>query len=191
MVIAGVLAGLTAVCAGVLLWPSRWADPRRLEWREHARARTPTAAQQSPASDVALAALLLVVALRTGLPVVLAVERVAAQLRADLAADLLTVVTAYERGLDEGCDPWAGLPEIWQPVAAAMAVAHQAGVAPGSLLQTAADAIARRESVAQESAIGRVSIALVLPLGLVLLPAFMGTTVLPLLLVMTQQQLAP
>jgi hypothetical protein len=59
-------------------------------------------------------------------------------------------------------------------------------VAPGSLLHAAAGAVLRRESVSRESAIAGVSVRLVLPLGLVLLPAFMCTTVLPLLLVLAR-----
>lgn len=57
---------------------------------------------------------------------------------------------------------------------------------PGSLLRTASSAVLRRESVLRESAIGRVSVRLVLPLGAVLLPAFMCTTVIPLVVVMTR-----
>lgn len=183
--------GLVLACAAVVVWPSAWADPRSVLWRERPGARHRAGDRASPAADVAVAALLLVIALRTGLPVVMALERVAGHCRPDIARDLLRVVTAYERATDPPSDAWAGVPDIWQPIAAAMAVASRAGVAPGPLLRTAADAILRRESVTQEAAIGRVSVRLVLPLGLVLLPAFMGTTVVPLILVMTEGHLAP
>jgi pilus assembly protein TadC len=183
--------GLVLACAGVMVWPSSWADPRSVRWRERARARHRPEEGDSPAADVAVAALLLVIALRTGLPIGAALERVAEHCRPDIAGDLLGVVTAYERAEDPPTDAWQRLPAIWQPIAAAMAVASRAGVAPGPLLRTAADVILRRESVTQETAIGRVSVRLVLPLGLVLLPAFMGTTVLPLVLVMTRGQLGP
>lgn len=181
--------GLALAWAGVIVWPSARADPRTPPWRPLRPTRR--GGRDSPASDVAVAALLLVIALSTGLPVVTALERVAAHCRADIAADLLRVVTAYERDGDRPLEAWAGAPSIWQPVAAAMAVASRAGVAPGPLLRTAARATLRRESVIQEAAIGRVSVRLVLPLGLVLLPAFMGTTVLPLVLLMTRGYLAP
>ena len=71
----------------------------------------------------------------------------------------------------------------------ALTVAARAGVPPGPLLATAARDLLRREGETQEAAIGRVGVRLVLPLGLVLLPAFMCTTVLPLVLVMTRRQL--
>jgi Flp pilus assembly protein TadB len=183
--------GLALACAGVAVWPSSWADPRSALWRERPGVRRLTGDRDSPATDVAVAALLLLIALRTGLPVVMALERVAGHCRPDIARDLLRVVTAYERAVDPPSDAWTGMPDIWQPIAAAMAVASRAGVAPGRLLRTAANAILRRESVTQETAIGRVSVRLVLPLGLVLLPAFMGTTVVPLVLVMTQGHLGP
>ncbi|MFN2319837.1 MAG: type II secretion system F family protein [Dermatophilaceae bacterium] len=182
---------LALVCAGALLWPSPWADPRDAFWRERVRARTSAGPRDSPAADVAVAALLLVIALRTGLPVVAALERVAAHCRPDISGDLMRVVTAHERAGDRPADAWSGAPGTWQPIAAAMIVASRAGVAPGPLLRAAARAILRRESVAQETMIGRVSVRLVLPLGLVLLPAFMGTTVLPLVLVMTRDYLGP
>jgi len=180
------VVGLVLACVGVVVWPSAWADPRSVLWRERSRARLRAGEGASPAGDVAVAALLLVIALRTGLPVVAALERVAGHCRVDIARDLLGVVTAYERAGDRPETAWARGPDIWQPIAAAMTVASRAGVAPGPMLRAAARAILRRESVAQEAAIGRVSVRLVLPLGLVLLPAFMGTTVLPLILVMTK-----
>lgn len=178
--------GLALVCVGVLVWPSAWADPRSVLWRERSRAWLRADDDASPAGDVAVAALLLVIALRTGLPVVAALERVAGHCRVDIARDLLGVVTAYERAGDRPETAWTRGPDSWQPIAAAMTVASRAGVAPGPLLRAAARATLRRESVAQEAAIGRVTVRLVLPLGLVLLPAFMGTTVLPLILVMTK-----
>ena len=183
-------AGLVLVCAGVLLWPSVEADPRTPAWQARVATR-PRTAGASPSSDVAVAALLLALALRTGLPIGMALERVAQQCRPDIGDDLLRVATAYERAGDRPLEAWAGVPRIWEPIAAAMAVASGAGVAPGGLLRAAARAILRRENVAAEADIARAAVRLVLPLGLVLLPAFMGTTVLPLVLVMTGDSLAP
>lgn len=180
--------GLAVTCLGVLVWPSSWADPRSVLWRERRAVRGPLD-RSSPATDVAVAALLLAIALRTGLPVPAALERVARHARADIAGDLLRVLTRYERAGDRPAAAWSGVPGVWHPVAAAMTVAMTAGVAPGPLLRAAASAILRRESVEQEAAIGRVGVRLVLPLGLALLPAFMGTTVLPLVLVMTSGSL--
>lgn len=184
-------SGLVLACAGVLLWPSGRADPRTVMWRGCAVPRGPSPGQDSAATDVAVVALLLVIALRTGLPIVAALERVAAQCRPDIAADLLMVVTAYERDPDRAHEVWDRLPACWQPIAGALRVASRAGVAPGSLLGSAARTIQRRESVIQESAIGRVGVRLVVPLGTLLLPAFMATTVLPLVLAMTGDHLVP
>lgn len=184
-------SGLALVCVGALLWPSARADPRTVLWRSRTGRRGSSADRGSPATDVAVVALLLVISLRTGLPVVVALERVAGYCRSDVAADLLRVVTAYERDGDRAHDAWETLPDCWQPIAGALRVANRAGVAPGSLLRSAARTILRRESVVQETAIGRAGVRLVLPLGTVLLPAFMATTVLPLVLAMTGDHLAP
>ena len=181
--------GLVLAVTGVIVWPPVEVDPRAAPWRAGSAARARE--RESRASEVAVAALLLVIALSTGLPVATALERVAAHCGADIAADLLRVVTAYDRDGARPLEAGAAAPPRRQPGAAATAGASRAGVAPGPLLRTAAGAILRRESVSQEAAIGRVSVRLVLPLGLVLLPAFMGTTVLPLVLVMTQGYLAP
>ena len=141
------------------------------------------------ATDVALTAQLLVVALRTGLPVAAALERVAEHSDPHVAADLHRVLRGYARHPDDPVLAWATAPDIWRPVTTALMVAARAGVPPGPLLATASRDLLRREGDIQEAAIGRVGVRLVLPLGLVLLPAFMCTTVLPLVLVMTRRQL--
>ncbi|MGA8046047.1 MAG: type II secretion system F family protein [Dermatophilaceae bacterium] len=180
------ILALLLIACGIALWP--WDGERAAtgavggatERRWHA---------DGAATDVALTAQLLVVALRTGLPVVSALERVAEHSGPQVAADLHRVVRGYARHPDDPLLAWAAAPDIWRPVGAALAVAARAGVPPGPLLATAARGVLRRESEAREVAIGRAGVRLVLPLGLVLLPAFMCTTVLPLLLVMTRRQL--
>lgn len=186
---SGLLLALATVMAlvGVALWPPAWADPRNASWWERARA---VAGDPVPAAEVAVAAHLIAIALRAGLPVSTALEEVAVQSPGDIARDLSAVIGGYERR-DDPALAWRAAPPVWQPVAAALTVAGRAGVAPGPLLLAAAVAILRRESSAQEAALGRVSIRLVLPLGLTLLPAFMCTTVIPLVLVMTRGYLAP
>lgn len=176
--------------AGVLSWPAPWSDPRRVLWLERGASRRGCDTVPASASEVATVAQLMAIALRTGLPVSGALERVAGYCTAELRADLLPVVAAYERGAAPE-DAWRAVPDLWSPITAALAVADRAGVAPGSLLLTASRAVLRRESVLRESAIGRVGVRLVLPLGAVLLPAFMCTTVVPLLIVMTTDFLRP
>ena len=182
---AAVLA-LTLVVTGITLWPRTGERVATGVGGNGTGGRSPGG---GAATDVALTAQLLVVALRTGLPVVSALERVAEHSAPHVAADLHRVVRGYARHPDDPLLAWAAAPDIWRPVGAALAVAGRAGVAPGPLLATAARSILRRESEAREVAIGRAGVRLVLPLGLVLLPAFMCTTVLPLLLVMTRRQL--
>lgn len=189
-------AGLGLLLLAVLVWPSRWADPRKVFWRDRPRAapgqwgsgarRAGSGRAAGPvAGDVATAAQLLAIALRTGLPLQEALERVVRRCPPALGTDLWPVVAAYERGADSE-EAWRPVPEVWRPVAAALTIASQAGLAPGPLLLTAAQSVTRRESVLREGAIGRVSVRLVLPLGAVLLPAFMCTTVIPLVLVMAR-----
>ncbi|WP_193315135.1 type II secretion system F family protein [Nostocoides sp. F2B08] len=183
--------GLMLLVAGTALWPGGARAPRagRMTWEGSHRSWRRHRQGDGAATDVALAAQLLVVALRTGLPVVAALERVAEHSGPQVAADLHRVLRGYGHNPDEPALAWASAPDIWRPVCTALTVAAQAGVHPGPLLATAARDMLRREGEAHEAAIGRVSVRLVLPLGLVLLPAFMCTTVLPLVLVMTRRQL--
>lgn len=178
---------LLAVLTGSVLWPSPWADPRTALWRGSRVRPHPTAASMTA---VAVAAQLLVIALRAGLPLGPAVARVAGHVPPELARDLAPVVDAYDRG-EDSLAAWSETPRVWAPVASAMTVAERAGIAPAALLLGAAATILRRESAAREASIGRVSVRLVLPLGLALLPAFMCTTVVPLVIVMTSGSLAP
>lgn len=177
---------LVLVLAGSLLWPSPWADPRSVLWRED---RDHLSQPAASTAAVAVSAQLMVIALRAGLPLGLAIAQAVVHLPRELARDLLPVVDAYERG-DDSAVAWSSAPPVWGPIAAAMTVAERAGIAPAALLLGAARTILRRESVARESSIGRVSVRLVLPLGVALLPAFMCTTVIPLVIVMTTGFLA-
>ena len=180
------IAGLVLATIGVLLWPAPWTDPRSALWRApvHRHARQ-AESLDSPATDVAIAARLLAIALATGVPIQSALAAVAAHSAPDVCRDLHRVLGAEARGADTRA-AWSALPDIWDPVAAALTVATEAGVAPSPLLRAAATAILRKESAAREAAIGRVSVRLVLPLAGLLLPAFMCTTVVPLILVMTR-----
>lgn len=181
--------GIGLVAVAVVVWPSPWADPRRvLWWERHGAVSGPQ--PPAPAQEVAVAAQLMALALRTGLPVDAALERVVAHCPAELERDLMPVITAYERGIEPAL-AWERAPAIWEPVGAAFVAASRAGLPPSPLLLTAARSVLRREGLAREAAIGRVTVRLVLPLGAVLLPAFMLTTVVPLVIFMTRDFLAP
>lgn len=181
--------GVGLVVASALVWPSPWADPRTVLWPERCGdARSPH--HPALAQEVAVAAQLMSLALRTGLPVHAALERVVTHCSPELVHDLMPVVTGYERGL-EPAHAWARAPAIWEPVGGAFVVAARAGLPPSSLLLTASRSVLRHESAAREAAIGRVTVRLVLPLGAVLLPAFMLTTVTPLVVFMTRDFITP
>jgi hypothetical protein len=183
---SALVLGLLLTCGGVALWPRRLSPVGGGTRRDGAQSGR---SDDAPATDVALAARLLVIALRTGLPVPSALERVAQHSRPHVAADLHRVVREYARSADDPAVAWSAAPVIWSPLSAALIVAGRAGVAPGPLLATSAGAVLRRESEVREVAIGTAGVRLVLPLGLVLLPAFMCTTVIPLVLVMTRGHL--
>lgn len=180
------ILALSLVLGGSLLWPSPWADPRTVRWRSRTDTRRRRAASMA---TVAVAAHLMAIALRGGLPIGSAMSRVVDHLPRELSRDLLPVVAAYERGEDSAA-AWRSTPHVWAPVAAALTVAERAGIAPAALLVSAAGTVLRRESEARESLIGSAGVRLVLPLGLALLPAFMCTTVIPLVMVMTTGFLA-
>ncbi|MDO5503340.1 MAG: type II secretion system F family protein [Actinomycetia bacterium] len=179
---AGLLVTAVVLCAaGLISWPGPARDPRL--------GRGSGEIGQL-GSEAAIAAHLIAVVLKTGVPVSLAVQRAAGELRGDIGRDLFSVVTASERGVAPE-QAWSTMPELWEPVAAALIVASRAGVPPSDLLVTAAGAMLRRESAARESAIARAGVRLVLPLGAVLLPAFMCTTVVPVVLAMTRGHFGP
>jgi hypothetical protein len=75
-----------------------------------------------------------------------------------------------------------GLPAGLEPVREAMALAEATGLAPAGLVRSAAAEQRRREAAAAEVAARRLAVLAVLPMGLLLLPAFVLLTVAPLVL---------
>lgn len=92
--------------------------------------------------------------------------------------------------LRHGTDPttaWVDAGPDWDPARRCLELAAVAGVAPAPALRQAADDL-RRDAVADvELATARLGVRLVLPLGLTFLPAFVLTTVLPLVLALTRE----
>lgn len=92
--------------------------------------------------------------------------------------------------LRTGVDPtlaWEEAGPDWDPARRALELAAVAGVAPASALRQAATDL-RRDAVADvELATAKLGVRLVLPLGLTFLPAFVLTTVLPLVLALTRE----
>lgn len=139
--------------------------------------------------DVGEALVLLALGYRSGLPTSDVLEAVAAQCPESSAHDLRQVAAALRWGASEA-DAWGSVDGAWAPAARAVALAHSAGVPPGPLLLRAADDLHLGELERLEVAAAKVAVRLVLPLGLVLLPAFVLTTVVPIVVALARQVLS-
>lgn len=132
-------------------------------------------------SEVSSALALLALAYRSGLPTWDVLDAVADGAGGPVAADLQQVANALRWGAGEA-EAWASVGPAWAPASRAVAIAHQAGVPPGSMLLAAADDLRTAELERLEVSAAKVGVRLVAPLGLVLLPAFCLTTVAPLVI---------
>jgi hypothetical protein len=146
------------------------------------------AAREVPAVEVADAVDLLALALHGGAGLVEAIEAVAARLDGPLGAHLHTVAAAERWGVGTVA-AWASVPSAWQPAARALQMAATAGIAPADLLARAADDIRDAEEQRLDVATARLGVRVVLPLGLLFLPAFVLTTVVPIVLALATQVL--
>ena len=142
--------------------------------------RAAVGARAAPdARAVASALVLLALAFRSGLPTWQVLDAVAEQSPEPVALDLRQVAAALRWGADEQ-EAWASVDPAWAPAARAVSIAHRAGIAPAALLMKAAEDTRQADLERLELAAAQVGVRLVLPLGLVLLPAFCLTTVVPL-----------
>ncbi len=117
-------------------------------------------------------------ALRGGAGLQPALRHVAAATPGDAGVELSAVAAAMAWGLDDEA-AWSNAPPRWQPARRALVLAARGGVAPSELLSAAASDM-RRDALARvENETARLSVRLVLPLGLAFLPAFILTTVVP------------
>jgi pilus assembly protein TadC len=132
---------------------------------------------------------LLAMTLRGGVGLVEAMEAVAVRVGGPLGLHLKTVAAAGRWGVEDAT-AWASVPSAWQPAARALRMAASAGVPPADALAGAADEVRRTERQRLEVATATLGIRIVLPLGLVFLPAFILTTVMPIVLALAQQVLA-
>lgn len=187
---AAVLVGLT-----VLVWPGR-AGPRGFvaaasgpQGRRTFRA--PWARRLGRPLELAVPDVLDLVALAldAGTSTVGALRAASDGLPGQGGVELRTVAAALEWGLpDEAA--WASAPSRWEPAGRALRLAARAGVPPAGLLRRAADDL-RRERLSQvDTATARLGVRLVLPLGLAFLPAFVLTTVVPVVLALAGALLA-
>lgn len=149
-----------------------------------------TALSTSPvaAADVAGVIDLLALTLRGGAGLVEAMEAVANRVGGLLGLHLKTVAAAVRWGVDDST-AWASVPSAWQPAARALRMAATAGVPPAEVLVRAAQEVRRAEQQRLEVATATLGIRIVLPLGLAFLPAFVLTTVVPIVLALANQVL--
>lgn len=191
-----------AVAASVMLWPGR--ESRRQPGSHAARESQPVARSApwhrwvarrmgSPVGEesgerVAGAMALLAVSLRGGAGLVQSVAAVAQRVGGGLGSQLDTVVAGWQWGLDES-QAWAGVSAGWRPAARAIRMAALSGMAPADLIEAAADDMRREQAAAIRVATARLGVRLVLPLGLAFLPAFVLTTILPVVLALARQVL--
>ena len=198
---AGALAAVLVTVA-VLLWPLR--GPLRADVRG-VLGRVPTGRPGraspgrvgSPPADlpatsvegVASAMMLLAVALQSGCGVVEAIEHVAA-VGDDAAAQQLGVVAAALRWGVGDAQAWSVVDPAWGRTALALRLASRSGVAPSSMLLDGAEDLRSESLAAVDVRAARAGVRLVLPLGVAFLPAFILTTVVPVVLALARQVLA-
>jgi pilus assembly protein TadC len=189
------VALLTA--AAVLAWPgahrvSRVAPGRPAADQDQVGQATNTDAPfirtVAPIAEVAGVIDLLALTLRGGVGLVEAMEAVGSRVAGPLGLHLQTVAAAGRWGVEDAT-AWASIPSAWEPAARALRMAATAGVAPADALVRAAEEMRRAEQQRLEVATATLGIRIVLPLGLVFLPAFILTTVVPIVLGLAQQVL--
>jgi pilus assembly protein TadC len=132
-------------------------------------------------ADISAAMTLLALAYRSGLPTWDVLLAVAVGARGSVSRDLRQVAAALRWGADEW-EAWGSVGPGWSPAARAVTIAQQAGVPPGPMLLAAADDLRRADLDRLEVEAAKAGVRLVAPLGLVLLPAFCLTTVVPLVI---------
>ncbi|MEO3937785.1 type II secretion system F family protein [Dermatophilaceae bacterium Soc4.6] len=138
--------------------------------------------------DVAATMVLLAVALRSGCGEVEAIEAVARVSDGTVAAHLRSVSAARRWGVGARL-AWTTADPGWTSVARVLAVAARAGIPPSRLLVEASRDQRAAELAALDAAGARVGVLLVAPLGLAFLPAFLLTTVVPLVVALSVQVL--
>jgi pilus assembly protein TadC len=141
-----------------------------------------------PVAEVAGVIDLLALTLRGGVGLVEAMEAVATRVGGTLGMHLRRVAAARRWGVDDAT-AWASIPDAWQPAARALRMAATAGVPPADLLDRAAEEVRQAEQQRLEVATATLGIRIVLPLGLVFLPAFVLTSVVPIVLALAHQVL--
>ena len=138
-----------------------------------------TEACASPGADTALMLELLGAQLRAGLSPLSALTALAEALN---SGQLRAICRRLQMGATWEA-AWAGTATgSWGPLRDALAPAYTAGSPSAPLLRALADAQRLSERRAAERAAGKLSVALVVPLGLCSLPAFICLGIVPILI---------
>lgn len=175
--------------AAVLVWPSR----TRRVWTPGSGARALRRRPRGRPEDGILplvpeACDLVALALLGGGSLSGAVLRAGEVLPGRAGEQLREVGRLLGQGEDEH-RAWWHADACWSTARSSLQLADVAGVAPGEALRHAARDL-RRDAVADvEVAATRLGVRLVLPLGLAFLPAFVLTTVVPIVLALTRDLL--
>lgn len=195
------IAVMLLVAAAVLAWPV--SQPiGRAAWGSSPADRADLTPEQGgarglvngsistvvPVAEVAGVIELLALTLRGGVGLVEAMEAVGLRVGGPLGMHLRTVAAALRWGVEDAA-AWASVPSAWQPAARALRMAATAGIPPAEVLTRAAEEVRRAEHQRLEVATATLGIRIVLPLGLAFLPAFVLTTVAPIVLALAHQVL--
>ena len=188
------LAVILLTAAAVLVWPGASGERRVPRGGRAVAGRAVSADGGSsrkvvPVAEVAGVIDLLALTLRGGAGLVEAMEAVATRVGGPLGLHLQTVAAARRWGVEDAT-AWASIPSAWRPAARALRMAATAGVPPADVLARAAEEVRRAEQQRLEVATATLGVRIVLPLGLVFLPAFVLTTVVPIVLALAHQVLA-
>lgn len=147
------------------------------------------AASDGTVLDAAASIDLIALALSGGLPLADALGAVADVSTAAVGDDLRLVEAALRWGVEPSV-AWREVGSVWAPVGVAFTLAAELGLPPRRLLHDTADALRRSEASRREEAVGRLSVLLVLPLGLLFLPAFGLLAVVPVVIALARSTFA-
>lgn len=178
------IAGVVGAAAWLIPAPlsqgrEKWLLPRRVQRNSAAHV-----------IDIAIAADLLSLALHSGCGVLEAIESVGLRLGGTTGEHLLTVAHRHRLGMGDD-EAWSGVPQAWAGVARALRLASQAGIPPAAALDQAAADLRRAEQHRIEEQTARLGVQIVLPLGLTFLPAFVASTIVPIVLALGAQAVHP
>lgn len=191
--ISPILLGLL-VSLAVLVWPARapvfsWRPDRpgdNSRWRRLLARVAGTVPEEPDHRHLVPEALeLLSLCLLAGGAPAAAARSVGQSLPPALGGPLIAVGEALATTADAR-PAWEAAGALWAPARHSLELAESAGVPPGVALRQVAQDIRRDAVSGVEVAAARLGVRLVIPLGLAFLPAFVLTTIVPVVLALMQ-----